>query len=206
VDLGEYWEGATGAPIPLGGIVIKRSLPSAVRQAMNRVMRRSVEYALANPDASGAFVRAHAQEMNDEVMRQHIELYVNAYSVDLGPEGRRAVEVLFERAASVGIAAEPRVSPFRGVRWWGGGDGGAPGGRGGGGGGFVCVPGGGGGARRGGGGGVVLWVWGVPGGGGGRRAPPPPPTPPPPPSPRPSRVRGCPAGQDAVNLRDALGE
>jgi 1,4-dihydroxy-6-naphthoate synthase len=118
VDLGEYWEGATGAPIPLGGIVIKRSLPSAVRQAMNRVMRRSVEYALANPDASRAFVRAHAQEMNDEVMRQHIELYVNAYSVDLGPEGRRAVEVLFERAASVGIAAEPRVSPFMGVRWW----------------------------------------------------------------------------------------
>src|SRR5690606_35089434 len=103
VDLGEFWERTTGMPIPLGGIVIKRSLPAAIRQAMNRVMRRSVEYAFANPEASRAFVRAHAQEMSDEVMRQHIDLYVNEYSVDLGPDGRRAVEVLLERAAAAGI-------------------------------------------------------------------------------------------------------
>ena len=116
VDLGEFWERTTGAPIPLGGIVVKRSLPAETWQAMNRVMRRSVEYAFANPEASRAFVRAHAQEMSEEVMRQHIDLYVNQYSVDLGPDGRRAVEVLFERAAAAGIGGAPRVSPFMGVR------------------------------------------------------------------------------------------
>jgi 1,4-dihydroxy-6-naphthoate synthase len=104
IDLGEFWEATTGAPIPLGGIVIDRRLPADVQQRMNRVMRRSVEYAFEHPDASRAFVRAHAQEMSEAVMRQHIELYVNDYSVDLGPDGRRAVQLLFERAAAAGIS------------------------------------------------------------------------------------------------------
>lgn len=112
VDLGEFWEGATGAPIPLGGIAVRRALPHDVQAAMNRVMRRSVEYAFAHPDASRAFVRAHAQEMSDAVMRQHIELYVNEYSVSLAQDGRRAVEVLFERAAAAGVAAAPAVPLF----------------------------------------------------------------------------------------------
>ncbi|HUE88697.1 MAG TPA: 1,4-dihydroxy-6-naphthoate synthase [Vicinamibacterales bacterium] len=112
IDLGEFWERTTGAPIPLGGIGVKRSLPVDVQQAMNRVMRRSVEYAFAHPEASRAFVRAHAQEMSEEVMRQHIDLYVNDYSVDLGAEGRRAVELLFERAVSAGIVARSTASPF----------------------------------------------------------------------------------------------
>jgi 1,4-dihydroxy-6-naphthoate synthase len=103
IDLGEYWETTTGAPIPLGGIAVSRSLPADVRQKMNRVMRRSVEYAFAHPEASRAFVRAHAQEMSEDVMRQHIALYVNQYSVDLGAEGRRAVATLFERAAAAGL-------------------------------------------------------------------------------------------------------
>jgi 1,4-dihydroxy-6-naphthoate synthase len=103
IDLGEYWESSTGAPIPLGGIVIDRSLPADVQHRMNRVMRRSVEYAFANPDASRAFVRAHAQEMSEDVMRQHIELYVNEYSVELGAEGRRAVQLLFDRAVEAGV-------------------------------------------------------------------------------------------------------
>ena len=105
IDLGEYWESTTGAPIPLGGIVIDRSLPVDVQERMNRVMRRSVEYAFAHPDASREFVRAHAQEMDEAVMRQHIALYVNEYSLDLGPEGRRAVDVLFERAIASGVIA-----------------------------------------------------------------------------------------------------
>jgi 1,4-dihydroxy-6-naphthoate synthase len=112
IDLGEFWESTTGAPIPLGGIVVDRALPVEVCQRMNRVMRRSVEYAFVNPDASRQFVRAHAQEMSEEVMRQHIELYVNAYSVDLGAEGRRAVEVLFDRAAAVGLTPRPTRQPF----------------------------------------------------------------------------------------------
>ena len=103
VDLGEFWESTTGAPIPLGGIVIRRSLPESVRQAVNRVLRRSVEYAFAHRDASLPYVRAHAQEMDEEVMYKHIDLYVNQYSVDLGDEGRRAVELLFQKASASGV-------------------------------------------------------------------------------------------------------
>jgi 1,4-dihydroxy-6-naphthoate synthase len=112
VDLGEYWERATGAPIPLGGIVVKRSLPSEVQGAVNRIVRRSVEYAFSHPAASRAFVRAHAQEMSEDVMRQHIELYVNDYSVDLGSEGRRAVALLFERGSATGAIPKPPQSLF----------------------------------------------------------------------------------------------
>jgi 1,4-dihydroxy-6-naphthoate synthase len=103
VDLGEFWESETGAPIPLGGIVIRRSLPDEIQQKVNRVLRRSVEYAFAHRDASLPFVREHAQEMSEDVMYRHIDLYVNEYSVDLGEEGRRAVRLLFERAAAAGI-------------------------------------------------------------------------------------------------------
>jgi 1,4-dihydroxy-6-naphthoate synthase len=103
IDLGEYWEGETGAPIPLGGIVIKRALPGEVKQRVNRVLRRSVEYAFAHRTASLEYVRAHAQEMSEDVMYRHIDLYVNEYSVDLGVEGRRAVELLFAKAAATGI-------------------------------------------------------------------------------------------------------
>ena len=103
VDLGAFWEETTGTPIPLGGIVVSRSLSRNVQLAMNGIMRRSVEYAFAHPDASREFVRAHAQEMSEDVMRQHIQLYVNDYSIDLGREGRRAVEVLFARAAETGV-------------------------------------------------------------------------------------------------------
>ena len=112
LDLGEFWESTTGTPIPLGGIAVRRSLPVNVQRAMNRVMRQSVEYAFAHPDASRVFVRAHAQEMSEAVMRQHIDLYVNEHSVDLGPDGRRAVETLFERAVAAGIVEPPAVSPF----------------------------------------------------------------------------------------------
>jgi 1,4-dihydroxy-6-naphthoate synthase len=103
VDLGEFWEEETGAPIPLGGIVIRRSLPDEVKHRVNRVLRRSVEYAFAHRDASLPFVREHAQEMSEQVMYRHIDLYVNQYSVDLGAEGRRAVELLFDRARATGI-------------------------------------------------------------------------------------------------------
>jgi 1,4-dihydroxy-6-naphthoate synthase len=116
VDLGELWELQTGAPIPLGGIVIGRSLPDEVKDAMNRVMRRSVEYAFAHRDASLSFVREHAQTMSEEVMYRHIDLYVNEYSVDLGPEGRAAIEVLFERARAAGLLPAIAAGLFMDVR------------------------------------------------------------------------------------------
>jgi 1,4-dihydroxy-6-naphthoate synthase len=106
IDLGEFWESETGAPIPLGGIAVNRSLPDDVKQRVNRVLRRSVEYAFAHRAASLPFVREHAQEMSEEVMYRHIDLYVNEYSVDLGAEGRRAVELLFEKARAAGIIPE----------------------------------------------------------------------------------------------------
>ena len=115
IDLGEYWESQTGAAIPLGGIVINRALPEDVQQKMNRIMRRSVEYAFANRTASLPFVRANAQEMSEDVMYQHIDLYVNDYSVDLGREGRRAVEVLFERARAVGVIPPVQTAVFLGT-------------------------------------------------------------------------------------------
>jgi len=112
VDLGEFWEGETGAPIPLGGIVVNRSLPDDVKQRVNRVLRRSVEYAFAHRAASLPFVREHAQEMSEEVIYRHIDLYVNEYSVDLGAEGRRAVELLFEKARAAGLIPEVKEEVF----------------------------------------------------------------------------------------------
>ena len=103
IDLGEFWEEQTGAPIPLGGIVVNRRLSREMQEAVNRIMRRSVEYAFANRNVSLPFVRAHSQEMSEDVMYRHIDLYVNEYSVELGAEGRRAVELLFEKARTLGI-------------------------------------------------------------------------------------------------------
>jgi 1,4-dihydroxy-6-naphthoate synthase len=103
IDLGEFWEAETGAAIPLGGIAARRTLGSDVPQVLNRVMRRSVEFAFANREVSLPYVRAHAQEMSEEVMYKHIDLYVNRYSVHLGAEGRRAIELMFERASALGL-------------------------------------------------------------------------------------------------------
>lgn len=98
LDLGEYWEKLTSCPIPLGGIMIRRELPEEIKQKVNRLIRKSVEFAIRNPLSALEFVRSHAQEMSNEVMYRHIELYVNKYSVDLGQEGRQAVRTFFQEA------------------------------------------------------------------------------------------------------------
>ncbi|MFD2148405.1 menaquinone biosynthesis family protein [Mucilaginibacter antarcticus] len=103
IDLGDYWEKETGCAIPLGGIVANRNLPLAVQHKINRVLRKSVEYAFANPKSGLNFIRQHAQEMSEEVMYKHIDLYVNKYSVDLGEEGRKAIRLLFDTALEKGI-------------------------------------------------------------------------------------------------------
>jgi 1,4-dihydroxy-6-naphthoate synthase len=112
LDLGDFWEKKTSLPIPLGGIVVKRELSIEIQQKVNRVMRRSVEYALKYPNASLAYVRAHAQEMQDEVMQQHIQLYVNHYTADLGKKGKKAVAMLFETARKYGIIPNYDKSMF----------------------------------------------------------------------------------------------
>ena len=111
-DLGEFWESLIKAPIPLGGIVAKRDLPEDVKFAVNRVIRKSVAYALSNPRSSVRFVREHAQEMSEEVMYKHIDLYVNQYSVDLGEEGRKAVQLLFDKAKQEGVIPEVKENIF----------------------------------------------------------------------------------------------
>lgn len=111
VDLGEYWEETTGFAIPLGGIVVRRDLDPEVQTTMDRVLRRSVEYAFAHRDETLPYVRAHAQDMNDEVMFKHIDLYVNDFSVDLGPTGRAAVQGLFDRARAAGVTP-PVTAPL----------------------------------------------------------------------------------------------
>lgn len=98
IDLGNYWEQLTGCAIPLGGIVINRNLSVEVQQKVNRLIRKSVEFAFANPKSGIDFIRQHAQEMDEAVMYKHIELYVNKYSIDLGEEGRKAIDTLFEMA------------------------------------------------------------------------------------------------------------
>lgn len=114
VDLGEWWEQETGLPIPLGGILARRDLGEATIRAIDDALRRSVEHAFAHPEASRAYVRAHAQEMDDSVTRQHIDLYVNHFSVDLGAEGERAIRELFARARRAGIIGEDVPSPLLG--------------------------------------------------------------------------------------------
>jgi len=94
LDLGEAWEARTGAPIPLGGIVARRTLGPALLLRLDRLVRASLEAAWAGGGALSPYVRRHAQELEEAVMRQHIDLYVNQHSRSLGPEGRHAVETL----------------------------------------------------------------------------------------------------------------
>jgi len=104
-DLGDEWESLTGLPIPLGGIVGRRTFNNLLLNKINRVIRKSLEYAFANQDTLSDFVKNNAQEMDEEVMQKHINLYVNEFSLDLGMAGRKAVWKLLE--ASFNLMPEP---------------------------------------------------------------------------------------------------
>lgn len=99
VDLGEWWEGETGLPVPLAGICARSDLDDATVRAAEAAIRASVQYAFDHPDASRAYVREHAQEMSDAVCDAHIALYVNAHSLDVGDEGMRAISRLVTNMA-----------------------------------------------------------------------------------------------------------
>ncbi|MGB0888511.1 MAG: menaquinone biosynthesis family protein [Vicingaceae bacterium] len=103
IDLGEYWENTTGALIPLGGIIIKRSLSKETIQKINRLLRKSIEYAFKNPESPLNYMKQHSQEMDEKVMMQHVDLYVNKYSIDLGSEGKNAITQMFNLAQEKGI-------------------------------------------------------------------------------------------------------
>lgn len=110
MDLGEYWEQTTGLPIPLGAIVAKRSLPHEIIQKVDKLIRQSLEYAYANHyEELTDYVKQHSQEMSEEVMRQHINLYVNDYSLNLGEDGKKAVSAflnIYEESNQVAVTKE----------------------------------------------------------------------------------------------------
>jgi 1,4-dihydroxy-6-naphthoate synthase len=111
IDLGAFWEQKTGLPIPLGCIAVKRSLPEEEKKSIQNKIRESVEYAFKNPDSSLEYVSKLAQTMNPDVMRMHIQLYVNEFSVSLGKRGRAAVTRLLEEGQKTGILPKP-VNPL----------------------------------------------------------------------------------------------
>jgi 1,4-dihydroxy-6-naphthoate synthase len=111
-DLGSAWEQSTGLPLPLGMICARRDLDPRLVDAIEDGLRRSVALAFAEPERSRGYIREHAQELDDEVCRQHIALYVNEFSLDLGDEGRAAIDELLRRGRASGFLPSGR-EPFR---------------------------------------------------------------------------------------------
>lgn len=103
LDLGEWWEKETGLPIPLGGIVARRSLGVATIALIEQSLQAGVEYARSHPNEAAHFIREHSQEMSEEVCAEHIKLYVNDFSVELGSEGEEAIKCLLKRGEEHGI-------------------------------------------------------------------------------------------------------
>lgn len=111
-DLGDYWEKETGSAIPLGGIVIKKNIDPLVQTKIDGLIRKSIEYAFSQYPALNDYIRMHAQEMSDEVMRKHIDLYVNDYSVDLKQAGKKAILKLLDVYSDIHHTSINRGSIF----------------------------------------------------------------------------------------------
>lgn len=112
IDLGEFWQQETGLPIPLGGIIVKRSYPDELKKKINRVLRRSVEYAFLHPEDSLPYVKKYAQSMSEEVMQNHIRLYVNEFTADLGIQGKEAITALYDKSTERSIFPPLQPSYF----------------------------------------------------------------------------------------------
>jgi 1,4-dihydroxy-6-naphthoate synthase len=103
IDLGAFWEERTQLPIPLGCIAIRRTLPQEIKQQVSERIKSSITVGFGNPEATMPYVKQHAQEMSEAVMKQHVALYVNEFSVSLGQAGRAAVETLLETGRNAGL-------------------------------------------------------------------------------------------------------
>lgn len=110
-DLGDYWEQQTGVPIPLGGIVIKKNFEPAMQQKISDLIRKSIEFSYQNYPVVSEYVKMHAQEMDEAVMRKHIDLYVNEYSLNLGEKGHKAVSKLLEVYADINATHQKPARP-----------------------------------------------------------------------------------------------
>lgn len=102
-DLGEYWDNLINAPIPLGGIVASKSLNESLRIEISQLIKQSINFAFNNPKESMPYVKQHAQEMHEDVMLKHINLYVNNFSLDIGDVGTNAIKLLIKKAIENGI-------------------------------------------------------------------------------------------------------
>jgi 1,4-dihydroxy-6-naphthoate synthase len=112
LDLGQWWEGETGLPLPLGAILARRDLGLEKLRELDQAVRSSLEYAYAHPSEPKVYIRQHALEMEDAVMQAHIDLYVNEFSLDVGDEGERAVKELFARAEARGLIPSSTLPLF----------------------------------------------------------------------------------------------
>jgi 1,4-dihydroxy-6-naphthoate synthase len=111
-DLGSWWERETGRPIPLGAILVRNDIDDEDARNIDETIRRSLRFAREREGEIMKYVREHATEMHDDVMRRHIELYVNEYSNDVGEDGRAAVDELFRRAHEARIIPETTEAAF----------------------------------------------------------------------------------------------
>lgn len=112
LDLGEWWEETSGLPLPLGVIAVARCLPLAMQERVERALRASVKTARALPEDAMTYVTKHARELEPEVCKAHIDLYVNDFTEDLGSEGEKALRYLLEAAADHGLAPRPDMPLF----------------------------------------------------------------------------------------------
>jgi 1,4-dihydroxy-6-naphthoate synthase len=112
VDLGDWWENQTGLPIPLGSIIARRNLGNELIATVDSAIRKSVHYAFIHRDEPMQYIKKHSQELSDEIIKQHINLYVNDFSLDLGETGTKAVNELLARAEEAGIIPQYRGPHF----------------------------------------------------------------------------------------------
>jgi 1,4-dihydroxy-6-naphthoate synthase len=103
IDLGDFWEGTFGHPIPLGAISIKKSIDQKLQKYFDATIKKSLEMAYANPNEAKSYILQNAQEKDEDIVQSHIDLYVNKYSLDLGEKGKSAIEFLLEKALSLGL-------------------------------------------------------------------------------------------------------
>ena len=111
-DLGQFWEEESNSPIPLGGIMVHRRFPQDVAEKVNKLVRKSLEYALNNPQGTVAYMRQFAQSMDQEVLDAHLKTFVNEYSVELGEEGKRAIKILIDKSIAAGLINDVPLDYF----------------------------------------------------------------------------------------------
>ncbi len=101
IDLGQYWEKSTNLPVPLGGIIVNRKLSNKTQKTINQILKQSVEFALKNPQASTKFIKKYAQEIDNNIIKKHIDLYVNKYTLNLTKKGKKSIKTLLNKAVEL---------------------------------------------------------------------------------------------------------